>query len=470
MLELYAANFESYSPKEIEISVSSQPTGDNFGRKKRLHIPRSNTWVTLLTRSQLRQLGLSRNTIIARIRVGILANHSGGVNSKVCALRISRLPMDSSAGSFSSLSDSLAGHTAVLPTQFLSFTATVACLHSTVMSLLTATASNEALLRAVSDHKSPAANHEEEASAPASSKPAAHRSASTSDGSATSVRVTTSIVHALLKELEAQACFRVPVPAPVPFSLKASTASQPLAVDTAAPRFPPAFSVFRSSDDAGQVASTGGPATGAYPASKTPTSSNSLSELQSAPLWLLRVLHDVANCSKHAKSVLASPSNLRRLMHSVSMLREDSTGSSVTVWFQSQLVLTSLLRLVLPLAAPNAPIAIMSQGAPKSMAILSLLCSMVGVGCYILSSVAMHGVSIDDLARLEGDCDANGTPHPVSRVVAEESKADDHVERESKDDERTGSMLLFSSTVRALVLVLSVLCCDACCCLFLFAL
>ena len=154
-----------------------------------------------------------------------------------------------------------------------------------------------------------------------------------------------------------------------------------------------------------------------------------------APLWLLRILHDVVHCSGHAKAVVAVPSNLRRLLHSVSALRDDGGGLLVggrAVWFQSQLVLTSVLRVVLPAAVPSLPVSVLCGDAAVTLPLMNLLCSVAGVGCYALSALATHGVTVDDVEMLEVGGLVGGTA-PGGYGI-EESKVDQEAERESKDD------------------------------------
>ncbi len=393
---------------QIEVSVSSQLTGDNFGRKKRLHVPRTNTWIPLLTRSQLRQLGLSRNTPITRIRIGVLANHSGGVNSKICALRISRLVSDGASGVLSS-ADALVGHTAALPTAFLSFTATVACLQATTMSVLATTAASDALRR--STRTGDVEGGPEAAPGPSATAAAA-----------------SAIVSGIVRELEAQvACLARagPVAAvPLPFLSSAGPGGagvmgSGLVVDTSAPVHTVSLTAFQDpgatqgpSDGLGQETAVGG------------------ATLSSAPLCLLRLLHDVVHCSSAALHALAAPGSVARLVTAVSKLGD--VGDQ-RVWFQCQLVLLSLLRTVLPSTPPSLPLAIAHRATQLHLPVIEFLCALAGVGSYTLTTLAAHGITYDDLVQV--DSLVEGGPRGAGE---EDSKTEHHCERESKGDEGAG--------------------------------
>lgn len=87
-LDIFAANFVSYSPKTIVVSASSEATGTRWTRIRRIRLPINNSWVSVLTREQLCSTGTGSEMNVARLRIGIVNNHSSGINCKVCAVRI----------------------------------------------------------------------------------------------------------------------------------------------------------------------------------------------------------------------------------------------------------------------------------------------------------------------------------------------------------------------------------------------
>lgn len=105
-LEIFAANMESYSPKDVVVSLSSDLVGESFGRPRKVRLPRNNKWLPLLTSAQL---GAGGSPVVCRIRIGIVSNHSGGVNTKVCGLRVWQLPfvVEKSAPPLSAVEEAL---------------------------------------------------------------------------------------------------------------------------------------------------------------------------------------------------------------------------------------------------------------------------------------------------------------------------------------------------------------------------
>jgi hypothetical protein len=433
-LEIFAANFESYSPKEVrlsacqscgrlvaaampslllccllksshplclcvqvEVSVSSQASGDQFGRRKRLHLARSNSWVTLLSRGQLRQLGLSRATPVVRIRVAVLANHSGGVNSKVCALRVFRLPAGLGESPFASASgDALAGRISAMPPLSLSFCAVGACLHAVTLRTLCAAADADAL----------AAKLRTSSGAPTQPQQQHHGQ-----------RVTTRVVDALVRELETQVRFQPTT------ALHGASGGGARSTDASRIMSP--------------VAVAGGDAAGGGAAAPTPGADGvdgdanaPLIDVRNAPLWILRVLHDAAAASPGVQSALCQPGIVERIITAVYSLEETRVGA----WFQCIIALSALLRVVLPLCDPSQrlTLAVCTQRSPLKLTLplIDALCAMIGVGCNVVSAVVSQqmldpGADIEDAVRQRFAVTTSDS----------ESKSEHFPERECKDGE-----------------------------------